>query len=109
LLMQANQHPVLAYARIEGMEDAPQLQLNIDRNAASAQGVNFASIASVLSASLGSAIVNDFSNAGRMQRVIVQAGGEHRLQPSDILKLSVLNAQGDPVLFSTFASVDWTL
>src|SRR5690606_40974213 len=39
LLMQANQHPVIAYARPEGLEDAPQLQMDIDRAAANAQGV----------------------------------------------------------------------
>jgi multidrug efflux pump len=33
--------PVLAYARVEGLEDAPQLQLVIDRVKANALGVTF--------------------------------------------------------------------
>jgi len=109
LLMQANQHPVIAYARPEGLEDAPQLQMDIDRAAANAQGVPFSSIASTLSMSLGSAIINDFANTGRMQRVIVQSESESRLVPADILKLNVVNVRGENVPLSTFATVEWVL
>src|SRR5690606_28670902 len=94
LLMQANQHPAIAYARPEGLEDAPQVQLDIDRAAANAQGVQFSSIASTLAMSLGSAIVNDFANAGRMQRVIVQGESENRLSPEHVLRLNVVNLRG---------------
>ncbi|GAA5233468.1 multidrug efflux RND transporter permease subunit [Verticiella sediminum] len=109
LLMKANQHPVLAYARPEGLEDAPQIRLDIDREAAAAQGVPFSSIATTLSSALGSAIINDFANAGRMQRVIVQSEGERRMQPEDILRLNVLNSQGQPVPLATVAKVDWEI
>ncbi len=109
LLMQANQHPVIAYARPEGLEDAPQLKLEIDREAASAQGVLFSSIASTLSTAMGSSIINDFANAGRMQRTIVQADGLERLQPADIMKLNVLNSSGQAVPFSTFATAEWIM
>ena len=106
--MANNNHPVIAYARPEGLEDAPQIHLNIDREAASAQGVPFANIAATVSAALGSSIVNDFANDGRMQRVIIQADGQQRMTTDDILKLNVLNAQGQPVPLDTVAKVDWT-
>jgi len=73
ILGMAAQSKVLAGVRPEGLEDAPQLVLNIDRDKANALGLTFAGINSVLSTALGSSYVNDFPNQGRQQRVIVQA------------------------------------
>ena len=58
---------------VEGMPAAAQLYVDIDREKANTFGVAFASINQTISANLGSAYVNDFPNAGRMQRVTVQA------------------------------------
>jgi len=74
----AAQSPVLVGVRPEGMPEAPQLELKIDRSKASAMGVSFADINSALSTALGSAYVNDFPNRGRQQRVI--ASGEAHLR-----------------------------
>jgi multidrug efflux pump len=52
--------------------------------------------------------VNDFPNAGRLQRVIVQADAPQRMQPDDLLRINALNAQGQPVPLSSFASTEWT-
>ena len=73
LLGMAAQSKVLAGVRPDGLEDAPQLQVDIDRDRASALGVSFDAINAVLSTALGSTYVNDFPNAGRLQRVVVQA------------------------------------
>src|SRR5690606_36884556 len=70
LLQRANTSPVIAYAMMEGLQDAPQLQLNIDRQQAQALGVNFDAITTALSSAYGSATVADFANAGRLQRVV---------------------------------------
>jgi multidrug efflux pump len=51
--------------------------------------------------------VNDFPNAGRLQRVIVQADAPSRMQPDDLLKLSVLNAKGQIVPMSAIATTRW--
>jgi len=93
--------------RPEGMEDAPQLQLEIDRDKANALGVSFADINSLLSNALGSTYVNDFPNLGRQQRVIVQADAPQRLQPEDLFKLYVRNAKGAMTPLSSFASAHW--
>lgn len=93
--------------RASGLEDAPQLKIDINRAAAAAQGVSFASINQVLGAALGSSYVNDFPNNGRLQRVIVQADAQHRMQPEDILALTVNNDQGIAVPLSTVATVSW--
>ena len=107
LLGMAAQSKVLAGVRPNGLEDAPQLQIEIDRDRASALGVSFDSINQVLSTAIGSAYVNDFPNAGRLQRVVVQADARDRMQPDDLLKLNALNVQGQPVPLSALATTDW--
>jgi multidrug efflux pump len=107
LLGMAAQSKVLQGVRPEGLEDTPQLQLDIDRDKANALGVSFADINVTLSSALGSAYLNDFSNQGRQQRVIMQADAPQRLQPDDLLKLYARNAKGNMVPFSAFVSSHW--
>ena len=107
LLGMASKSKVLTQVRPDGLEDAPQLQIDVDRDKASALGVNFDSINTTLSTALGSSYINDFPNQGRLQRVVVQADATSRMQPDDLLKLSVSNAQGKPVPLSSFASTRW--
>jgi len=107
MLGMAMQSKVLAGVRPDGLEDAPQLQVDIDRDKAAAQGVSFAAINNAISASLGSAYVNDFPNQGRLQRVIIQADAKARMQPEDILQLTALNSKGQAVPLSAFASTRW--
>ncbi len=107
LLGLAGQSKVLAGVRPDGLEDAPQLQLDIDRDKASALGVGFDAINAALSTSIGSSYVNDFSSAGRLQRVVVQADAPQRMQPDDLLRINALNTQGAPVPLSTFATTRW--
>jgi multidrug efflux pump len=107
LLGLASQSKVLTQVRPEGLEDAPQLQVEIDRDKAQALGVSFDSINAALSTSLGSAYVNDFPNRGRLQRVIVQADAPARMQPDDLLQINAMNQQGKLVPFSSFATTRW--
>jgi multidrug efflux pump len=103
----AGQSKIISGVRPDGLEDAPQLQLDIDRDRASALGVSFDAINTALSTALGSAYVNDFPNRGRLQRVVVQADAPARMQPNDLLNLNVLNAQAKLVPLSAFASTSW--
>jgi multidrug efflux pump len=107
LLGMAAQDPVLKGVRPEGLEDTPQLQLDVDRDKAQALGVSFAEINTTLSNAFGSSYVNDFPNAGRMQRVILQADTADRLQPADIAQLYARNTNGDMVPFSAFSNPRW--
>ena len=107
LLGMAAQSKVLAGVRPDGLEDAPQLQVDIDREKASALGVSFDSINAALSTALGSTYVNDFPNAGRLQRVVVQADAPHRMDPDDLLRLNVVNSQGKPVPLAAMATTRW--
>jgi multidrug efflux pump len=107
LLGMAMKSPVLTGIRPEGLEDAPQLSLDIDRDKAQALGVTFDAINSAISTSLGSAYVNDFPNAGRLQRVVVQADAKDRMQPEDLLRINAMNTKGQPVPLSSFATTKW--
>ena len=107
LLGMAGQSKLLSQVRPDGLEDAPQLQIDIDRDKANALGVSFDAINSALSTALGSSYINDFPNQGRLQRVVVQADAPARMQPEDLLKLNASNAQGNPVPLSTFATTRW--
>ena len=108
MLGMASQSKILTGMRPEGLEDAPQLKLNIDRDKAQALGVTFAAINTALSTSMGSSYVNDFPNGGRLQRVIVQADAPQRMQPDDLLRINAMNTQGQPVPMSSFATTEWT-
>jgi multidrug efflux pump len=107
MLGMAGKSKVLAGVRPEGLEDAPQLQLDIDRDKANALGVTFETINSVLSTALGSSYVNDFPNQGRQQRVIVQADAPRRLQPEDLTRLYARGTAGNMVPFSSFVTSHW--
>ncbi|MBI5335065.1 MAG: efflux RND transporter permease subunit [Burkholderiales bacterium] len=107
LLGMASQSKVLTGVRPDGLEPAPQLRVDIDREKAAAQGVSFDAINATISTALGSSYVNDFPNQGRMQRVIVQADAPRRMQPEDLLRLNAVNSQGVAVPLSTFATTSW--
>ncbi len=109
LMQKMRQNPVFdaSTVRASGLEDAPQLKIDINRQAAAAQGISFSSIQTALSNALGSSYVNDFPNKGRLQRVVVQADASARMQPADILNITVPNSSGTAVPLSTVATVSW--
>ncbi|BCO26776.1 multidrug resistance protein MexB [Rhodoferax lithotrophicus] len=107
LLGMASKSKVLTQVRPDGLEDAPQLQLDIDRDKASALGVGFDALNTTISTALGSTYANDFPNNGRLQRVVVQADAPTRMQPEDLLKLNVTNNKGQMVPLSAFTSTRW--
>jgi multidrug efflux pump len=109
LLGLAARSKVLTQVRPDGLEDAPQLQVEIDRDKAQALGVGFDAINTALSTALGSAYINDFPNRGRLQRVVVQADAPERMQPEDLLRINVASTQGKVVPMSAFATTRWVV
>jgi multidrug efflux pump len=107
LVAAANASPVLQKVYIEGLPEAPIVNLNIDREKASAFGITFEDINNTISTNLGSNYINDFPNRGRMQRVIVQADSADRMNADDILNYNVKNSAGRVVPLSSFATVEW--
>lgn len=108
LIAESNASPVLQKVYIEGLPEAPQVNLMIDREKAGAFGVTFEDINNTISTNLGSNYINDFPNRGRMQRVVVQADRADRMRTEDILNYNVKNSRGQLVPFSSFATVEWS-
>jgi len=104
----ANESGVAEDVYIDGLPDGISVVLNIDREKAQAMGVTFDEINQTLSAATGSFYVNDYTDNGRVQQVIVQADAAYRMQPNDLLNLYVRNSEGKMVALSTFASAGWT-
>ncbi len=107
LMALATREPAIASMRIEGGMDAPELHLDIDRDRAYALGVDLPRINSLLASAVGTRYVNDFPSQGRMQRVVVQADQDYRMQPEQILAMRVRNNQGDMVPLSEFVTTRW--
>jgi multidrug efflux pump len=107
LLAAARSSTVMTGINVEDLPDAPQASLVIDREKANTFGVAFADINTTITTNLGSNYVNDFPNAGRLQRVTVQADQMKRMNTSDLLNMNVRNSGGGMVPLSAFTRVEW--
>ena len=109
LLGEAAKNPALVAVRPNGVEDAPQVKIDIDREKASALGLSIADINQTLSSAWGSSYVNDFIDHGRVKRVYVQGEPNSRMQPADLNNWYVRNSSGGMVPFSAFATGEMDL
>ncbi len=107
LLGLAHKDPLLFAVRPNGQDDMPEYRLEIDKQKASALGLNLADINQTLSIAWGSAFVNDFTDQGRTKRVFLQGDAPSRMLPQDIGKWFVRNDKGDMVPFTAFATGHW--
>jgi multidrug efflux pump len=107
LLRDAARSRLVASVYSEELPDGSSVALEIDRHKAEALGVPFSAVAETLTAAIGSTYVNDFTNAGRLQQVIVQADAPHRMQVDDVLRLHVRNAAGGMVALSELITPVW--
>jgi len=108
LLGEAARDPRLTRVRPNGLEDVPEYRVDVDWEKAGALGVPIDSIHDTISASFGSAYVNDFIQGGRVKRVFVQDDAPFRRLPSDLERVYVRNSSGAMTPFSAFASGHWT-
>ncbi|HFN6559242.1 TPA: multidrug efflux RND transporter permease AcrD [Klebsiella pneumoniae] len=106
LLELAGKNPLLTRVRHNGLDDSPQLQVDIDQRKAQALGVSIDDINDTLQTAWGSSYVNDFMDRGRVKKVYVQAA-KYRMLPDDINLWYVRNSSGTMVPFSAFATSRW--
>ncbi|MBX3737792.1 MAG: multidrug efflux RND transporter permease subunit [Candidatus Didemnitutus sp.] len=85
--------------------NTPQLDADIDRAKAKAQGVPLQNVFETMQINLGSLYVNDFNRFGRTYQVIAQADAEFRDRPEDILRLKTRNAAGQLVPLGSLVKV----
>ncbi|WP_246792438.1 efflux RND transporter permease subunit [Burkholderia perseverans] len=88
--------------------NVPQIDVDVDREKAKAEGVNLTDVAETMQAYLGSLYVNDFNRFGRTYQVNVSADSRFRHEPEDIASLKTRNAQGEMVPLGSFVSVHRT-
>ncbi|MFS0850180.1 efflux RND transporter permease subunit [Novosphingobium panipatense] len=107
LLGMAAQDQRVAQVRPVSLDDAPQLDVQIDQDKAGALGLDISAINSEISTAWGGAYINDFLDRGRTKRVYIQADQPYRSSPEAIENLYVRGENGQMAPFSSFATVDW--
>ncbi len=102
------QTPGLGYMNTSYQANVPQLDAEVDRAKAKAQGVPLTELFDTLQTYLGSAYVNDFNMFGRTWQVIAQADGGFRDSVDDIGNLRTRNANGEMVPIGSMVKVSQT-
>ncbi|MCD9028430.1 multidrug efflux RND transporter permease subunit [Luteimonas sp. BDR2-5] len=99
----AQQPDLLQGVRPNTLEDAPQLQLHVDRVQAQSMGLSVSDIYGAIQLMLAPVYVNDYVAEGRIKRVNMQADAAYRTDPGSLSKIytpSALatNADGTPTM-----------
>ncbi len=105
-VVEANADPAIDNAYSTFRADVPMLFLEVNRDKVQTLGIPMTEVFSTLQAQLGSVYINDFNKFGRTWRVMAQAEGDFRNQPSDIVRLFVRSKDGSMVPMSTIAEVE---
>src|SRR5262249_49091851 len=105
LLGGLNQNKSLAGAQTLWRPGVPQLYVDVDGEKAKALGVPIDDVFNTLSATLGSAYINDFNKFGRTWQVQMSAEPTYRNRPDDIGSMWVRSARGEMVPLRSIASV----
>ncbi|MCH8686589.1 efflux RND transporter permease subunit [Pedomonas mirosovicensis] len=108
LLGMAAQNPKLMAVRPNGLEDTPQLKIEVDNARAGAHGLAQADINDTITTALGGSYVDDFIDRGRVKKVYVQADEPFRQKPEDLNAWHVRGRGGEMTPFSAFATWHWT-
>lgn len=85
--------------------NVPQIEADVDREKAKAQGVPLSDLFATLQINLGSLYVNDFNRFGRTYQVVAQAEERFRNDPSDIVRLKTRNRAGEMVPIGSLVQV----
>ena len=105
MLASYHSKPALASVSSQYQANVPQYFLNIDRDKVQFMGIALNDVFSTLSYYMGAAYVNDFVEFGRIYQVKIEARDQAQ-RVIDVLKLSVPNAAGEMVPFSSFTKVE---
>ncbi|HMH68803.1 MAG TPA: efflux RND transporter permease subunit [Pinirhizobacter sp.] len=97
--------PALAGLFSSYQVSVPQVDANVDREKAKAEGVDLTDVFETMQSYLGSLYVNDFNRFGRTYQVNVSADPSYRHEPEDILRLKTRNAAGDAIPLGSFVTV----
>jgi len=102
------QTPGMGFPISSYQANVPQLDAEVDRVKAKAQGVSLTGLFDTLQTYLGSVYVNDFNQFGRTWQVIAQADGSFRDSVEDIAKLRTRNDRGEMVPIGSMVKIHQT-
>ncbi|MGQ7286577.1 efflux RND transporter permease subunit [Vreelandella venusta] len=102
------QTPGMGFPISSYQSNVPQLDAEVDRLRAKAQGVPLTELFDTLQIYLGSTYVNDFNRFGRTWQVIAQADAPYRTSVEDIARLRTRNDQGEMVPIGTMVNITQT-
>ena len=105
LITASQKEPALAGLFSSYQVSVPQIDADVDREKAKAEGIDLSDVYQTMQAYLGSLYVNDFNRFGRTYQVNVSAEPGFRHEPQDITQLTTRNAKGDMVPLGSFVSV----
>ena len=112
LLGAAGKDPRLAGVRPNQLEDAPQVDLHVDRTEAEAMGLSLTDIYSAIQLMLSPVYANDFNYQGRVLKVLLQADAAYRSKPEDLSHYYIPNADNkldDMVPLSSVVKSSWSV
>jgi multidrug efflux pump len=105
LIAKSQKVPALAGLFSSYQVSVPQIDADVNREKAKAEGVDLTDVDQTMQAYLGSLYVNDFNRFGRIYQVNVSAEPSYRHEPEDITQLKTRNAKGDMVPLGSFVTV----
>jgi HAE1 family hydrophobic/amphiphilic exporter-1/multidrug efflux pump len=108
LLSKASERPELTALRTTLDPRTPYYVVKVDREKAYAYGVEVEDIYKTLSATFGSAYVNDFNLFGRVYRVYLQSEGDFRQDLKDYSRVFVKNKEGRLIALSNLIKIERT-
>jgi multidrug efflux pump len=100
--------PGMGFPFVGYQSNVPQLDIQVDRVKAKAQGVALTNLFETLQVYLGSSYVNDFNLFGRTWRVYAQADGDFRKRVEDIANLKTRNDKGEMVPIGSVVKISQT-
>jgi multidrug efflux pump len=109
LIQASTKVPTLAGLFSSYQVSVPQIDADVDREKAKAEGVDLADVYQTMQAYLGSLYVNDFNRFGRTYQVNVSAEPSFRHEPEDILRLKTRSASGEAIPLGSFVTVHQTV
>ncbi|MFK2902376.1 multidrug efflux RND transporter permease subunit [Dyella ginsengisoli] len=109
LIAASQKEPALAGLFSSYQVSVPQIDAEVDREKAKAEGVDLADVYQTMQAYLGSLYVNDFNRFGRTYQVNLSAEPGFRREPQDITQLKTRNAAGQMVPLGSFVTVSQTV
>ena len=112
LLGAASKEPLLYGVRPNQLDDAPEVQLHLDRVQAQSMGLALADVYDAIRLMLAPVYANDFNYKGRVLKVLIQADAPYRNREEDLSHYYIPSRNGgldDMVPLTSVVSASWSL